>query len=206
MRPLALLAPLLLTGLAAQAAPTTYTLSKGHLAVLVRYDRGTLVSGHDHILTTDDFEGSVTWDPEDLSACQVNIQFPAKTLVVDGPGMRERYGLEGETSDGNRESIKDNALGKKQLHADEHPTISFASTGCEAKGEKVAVTGSLTVHGTPATVTALMEVEATDSSFSANGSFDANHADFGMKPYSALLGTLKNDERLTFFIDVEGGA
>ncbi len=68
------------------------------------------------------------------------------------------------------------------------------------------MTGKLTMRGTSKTVTANMTVNADGSKLSAKGSFTASHADFGFSPFSAILGTLKNDEALSFSIDVEGAA
>lgn len=189
----------------APAGPVTYTLDAkaSFLGVLVQYDRDALVKGHDHVVAASDFDGTVTWGP-DLAACKVEIAFPVSALAVDPGSSRSRLGLEGSTSDGDKSTIKKNLSGKHQIDADNHPQISFRSTGCEPKGEKVAVSGTLSLHGVDAPVTALMSVSADASGFSAKGGFQAGHATWGMDPFTALLGSLRNDEGLAFHIDVKG--
>ena len=174
------------------------------LEVLVRYDRGSLIAGHDHIARAKTFTGTVTWDDTDVTRCRINIQFPVSALVIDPPGSRQRYELEGTTSEGDKRKITQNMLGKHVLNAASFADISFTSTACKPAGSKVAVMGTLSIHGVGAEVTANMRVSATAEAFSAKGEFKATHGTFGMKPFTALMGSLRNDDGLTFFVDVKG--
>jgi polyisoprenoid-binding protein YceI len=189
------------------AAPAvqTYTLDAGKsfLGVLVKYDRSALIGGHDHVVSPNTFTGEVTWG-DDPAACDIDIRFPVTALQVDPPGSRARMGLEGSTSDNDKAKIKSNLEGKHQLEADKYPQVSFKSTKCAAKGDKVAVTGTLTLHGVGATVTADMDVDASATGFAAKGGFVATHSTWSMDPYTALLGSLKNAPELSFTIDVKG--
>jgi polyisoprenoid-binding protein YceI len=174
------------------------------LAVLVKYDRNALVAGHDHIVQASTFDGTVTWDPADPSACSIQITFPVTALVVDPPGSRERAGLEGSTSEGDKKKIKENIEGKNQLEASKFPKISFAATKCVANGDRFDVTGPLEIHGVGHPVTASMKIDATPDSFAAKGSFKASHGDWSFDPFTALFGSLRNDDTLGFTIDVKG--
>lgn len=189
-----------------QAAPTvTYELaSDSWLAVLVQYDRSSLAGGHDHVVTPSNIKGTVTWNADDPSVCKVDIRFAVDALQVDPPGARARFDLEGETGDGDRKSIKKNLSGRSQLDASSFPEITYSATKCEGTGDKVKVTGNLGIHGVTHPVTTTMRIDADASSFKARGTFQANHADFGMKPYTALLGALRNDELLKFQVNVRG--
>ena len=195
-----------LTPVAAQAAPTTYGVDGGRLEVIIKYDRSALIAGHDHVLQSNSFSGSVTWDQDDPSACRVSLTLPVQTLVVDPPGARARRGFEGETGDGDKKSIKKNALSRGQLDAESHPNITYTATSCAAQGDKVKVVGKLTIRGTSHTVTSIMDISADGQSFTGSGRFQATHEDFGFKPYTALLGSLRNDTALTFYVNVKGSA
>lgn len=187
------------------ATPVRYTLGSGsYAAVLVKYDRNATIKGHDHVLVAQTVKGSVTWTPGDPSACDVRVTLPASSLVVDPPGSRARAGLEGETSEGDKRKIRENALGKQQLEADKYPDLTFRSTSCVADGDRVKVTGDLTLHGQSKRVTTRMRITAEPDSFRARGRVSATHADYGMKPFTALLGALRNDESLTFDLDFKG--
>ena len=78
----------------AQAAPVTYALQpdKSWLYVVVYYDRDrfTPIAAHDHVAKATQFTGTVTWDPEDPSACAIAIEFPVTSLVIDPPGAVAR--------------------------------------------------------------------------------------------------------------------
>ena len=194
---------------AAPAGPTTYTLSPtaGRLYVLVRYKRGTIGAGlaHDHVVAATGWTGSAVWDADDVSACDVRFDLPVSGLVVDPGDAREWEGLEGETSDGDKETIQENLRGRHQLQMSSFPGISYRSSSCAAGADgKTNVTGTLTIHGVGHQVTVPMAVTADGESFRASGEFSANHGDFGMDPYSAAFGAVKNDEALKFVISVSG--
>ena len=84
------------------------------------------------------------------------------------------------------------------------PDIRFQSTACAPAGDKVRVTGDLSLHGVSHRVSSDMAIADQPTSFSAKGSFQATHSDWGMDPFSALFGALRNDEALEFRIDVTG--
>ncbi len=193
------------------AGPTRYNLesSQGRLYVLVRYKRGTLGAGlsHDHVVVATGWTGSVTWDAADLSACSVSIDVPVSGLSVDPGSARDWEGLEDETDEGDRESIRDNLRGSRQLDMSSYSTIEYRSTSCSAgSGDIVNVSGNLTVHGISKTMVVPMTIRQDEGSFGATGRFEATHADFGMSPFSAAFGAMRNDEQLSFVIDVRGTA
>ena len=156
------------------------------------------------MLVARNFTGTVTWDPDDPAACRISVTVPARSLVVDPPGSRAAANLEGETPEKDKEKILENALGKSQLNAASHPDLTFRSTGCAARGDKVDVSGVLTVAGRGKKVRLPMSIAAEPSSFSARGSLTAAHADFGMKPFTAALGALRNEETLRFTLSFSG--
>ena len=200
---------------AAAASEVTYTLdpSKTWLYVIVTIDKSTIGSalGHDHAIAATGWSGSVTWPApgsSDWSKCSVRIDVPVSGLKVDPPGYREHAGLDadGAVGDKDKATITGNFKGKRQLDASTHSKISFRSTSCAPAGDKVSVKGTLTIRGVGATVTAPMTVSHDGTSFSASGRFSANHTDFGFKPFTAALGALKNNNKLTFVINTKGKA
>jgi len=186
--------------------PRTYQLdaSQSALAVLVKYDRGALVAGHDHIVQASTFTGTVVWDPSDPTACAIQIGFPVDALVVDPPGSRDRAGIEGTTPESDKAKIKSNLSGRSQLDAAKFPSIDFKSSSCTPKGDRFDVSGTLTMHGVGAPVTASMKITADEETFAASGSFTADHSAWSFKPFTAVMGALRNDPNLGFTIDVKG--
>ncbi|MCO4746209.1 MAG: YceI family protein [Proteobacteria bacterium] len=188
---------------AAQAAPTTYTVkpADGRLYVVVKYVRGTAIRGHDHVVGASKYTGTITWDPEDLSACNVAYALKVEDLAVDPGDARTWEHLHGETPEKDKPKIKANFMGKYQLQADQFPEISFQSQSCTQNGDRVDVTGAMTMHGVSHTVTVPMKIDATPDSFTAQGSTELLLTDYGMDPFTALLGALKNENALKLVIE-----
>jgi polyisoprenoid-binding protein YceI len=186
--------------------PTTYRLDPGSswIYAVLKYDRNTLIKGHDHVVKASSFDGTVVWSPNDPSACKVDISFPVNALTIDPPGARSRAGLDGETNEGDLPKIKENMLSKTQLNSSVYPRISYTSTSCSGTSGKVTVAGNLTMHGVSKALSITMDVTEDGSSFKAKGSTNITHRMFGFDPFVAALGALKNDDNLKLVIDVRG--
>jgi polyisoprenoid-binding protein YceI len=96
-------------------------------------------------------------------------------------------------------------LDSGQLDAQVFPNITFTSTGCAASGAGVIVSGTMSMHGVGKAVAPLMNITADGTTFTAKGTLTVNTTSFGIDPYSALLGQLKNQDGVRFTIDVKGG-
>jgi polyisoprenoid-binding protein YceI len=189
-------------------AAVTYTVDSAStwLWVLVRYDREAVMAGHDHVMRATKTTGTITWNPGNVAACKVELSFPVASLEVDPAGARAREGLEGETSDGDKKKIKENMLGDRQLNGAQFPTATFSASSCEASGDKVKVNGKLTLRGVAKAVSTTLTVQADATTFKATGAFKVSHADFGIEPFTALLGALRNDKDLKIGLDVRAKA
>jgi polyisoprenoid-binding protein YceI len=196
------------TGAEEESTAIVYRLDvhKSLLAVLVQGDSDAMIEGHKRGIRAMDFTGIVKWHPEDYSQCDIKITVPVKMLTVDPPGLRTQLGLEGETSEKDRVKIEENMLSKSQLDAETFPEITFQSTLCTGTSGKVSVTGDLTIRGVTKSITTVMDVQSDSKTFRAKGNFSILHTDFGFKPFSAFLGMIRNDNTLTFFIDVVSDA
>ena len=198
---------------AAAPAPTTatahsYTLnsSSSELYVQVFKDPTTLAAGlsHDHVVVATGWTGTVDWDTADVSHCKVSISVPVSKLVNDETSMRQKVGYTTTLDDGQRAEVKGHMMDASQLNASSFASITFNSTGCVASGDKVNVTGNLSIHGVQKSVTVAMKVTATATDFSASTLFNMSHTDFGISPFSALAGSLKNKNEMTFVVKAKG--
>ncbi|MEQ1566095.1 MAG: YceI family protein, partial [Myxococcota bacterium] len=195
----------------APPAALDYTLAAGHnaLYVVVKFERGTVGAAlaHDHVVVATQYSGQVRWDPADPSGCRIAVDVPTSGLRVDPPGAREKAGLEGPASVDDHPTIEANFNGKKQLDSAAFPTLTFRSTGCAARPDgKFDVTGALTVHGVSRPTTVAMAIDTDGDTLTAKGRFTAAHSDFGMTPFSAAMGAVRNAEPLTFVIGIAGRA
>lgn len=187
------------------SSPVTYKLS-GSLWAKVYKDPTTLAAGlsHDHAIKATGWSGTATWDTANVSACKVNISLPVSGLDPDEPSLRTAAGFTTMLDDSDRAEVKEHIVSSAQLDAAKFSTITFASTACAANGSAANVTGNITIHGVGKSITVPMNVSADGTSFSAKGNFSINHTDFGVTPFSALLGQLKNQNRIDVVVDVKG--
>jgi polyisoprenoid-binding protein YceI len=73
------------------------------------------------------------------------------------------------------------------LAADEYPEIRYVSTAVDGEGEAFRVKGQLSLHGKRKITPVTVDKEAKRYIATAR----VHQPDFGIRPYSALLGTLK---------------
>ncbi len=195
---------------AAMAEPVEYSLvpQQSLIYVQVFKDPDTLGAGlsHDHVVKATGWRGSVTWDADDLSACKVSFNVPVSGLVIDEASMRKQVGYDSMLSDSQRGDVREEMVSSKQLDGSSFSEISFESTGCTASGSSVSVAGTMKMRGKQAKVVAQMQITADGTAFSANGTMNTQGTQFGMNPFSAMFGQLKNLDVLKFTIRVKGAA
>jgi polyisoprenoid-binding protein YceI len=84
-----------------------------------------------------------------------------------------------------RKDIEKNT--EKTLEARKHPKIQFRSVSVVRDGDRARIEGDLTLHG----VTKQISVQATDDGQRWNAKVTLDQREFGIKPFSAMLGALK---------------
>jgi polyisoprenoid-binding protein YceI len=95
-----------------------------------------------------------------------------------------------------RQVIRRNA--GKVLDVDAHPEVEFASDTVELTDTALAIHGDLTIHGT----TLPLETTLTVEGRRVHGAIPVVQTEFGIRPYSAMLGQLKVGDEVTVEIDV----
>jgi polyisoprenoid-binding protein YceI len=192
----------------APAGAKTYTLNAGssELYAQVFKDASTIAAGlsHDHVVVANSWTGTATWDPANIGACKVSITVPVSGLKNDDPSWRTKVGFTSMLSDSQIEEVKGHMVGSGQLNAASYSTMTFTATACAAAGDKVNVTGNLGIHGVSKSVTLPMKITADASSFSASGVLSINQSDYGITPFSALGGALKNQDSVRIVVKVKG--
>jgi polyisoprenoid-binding protein YceI len=93
---------------------------------------------------------------------------------------------EGVLSDSDKQKIQGN-IADEVLETKKHPEVRFASKSVTPEGDGFRVAGELTLHGQ----TKAVNVLAKRVGDRLVAELPLNQPDFGIKPYSAMLGTLK---------------
>lgn len=180
-------------------APGNYTFGPNHGSLLLRVDREGVAKsmGHDLVIEAHDWSADIDLT-DDLTTSSVTATIQVASLEV-----REGHGGAKSLSDKDKADIKKN-INDKVLNSRKFPTITFASTTVKPlSGNQTTVTGNLTICGQvrPAD----LELTVADDG-SATGTMRVVQSQWGIKPFSALLGALKVKDEVVIEITTSAPA
>jgi polyisoprenoid-binding protein YceI len=166
----------------------------GNGRITLRTSRDGLVAqaGHDLIIDAARWSGELVVGA-DLVPTSLNVTVDLGALVV-----REGTGGIKPLTDRDKREIAVTA--RKVLGADRHPEATFTATGFEPSGEGGMITGTLVLAGRS-------HPERLEVSQTAPGRYRAagyiRQTDFGIKPYTAFLGSLKVSDAVKVEVDLD---
>ena len=174
------------------------------LFVQVYKDRSTLLSSmsHDHVVRAGSVSGTIMVDP-DFASCAAAILVPVSELHADEPEVRKRLNLPTDLDVDDREQVKRNMLSEDQLDAAHFPTVVIEVNACKVEKStgRVNLIGFITIRGKTRNLSVVAEITLEDDLLRARGAFVRKHTEFGFKPYSAALGSMKNLDEIGFEFD-----
>jgi polyisoprenoid-binding protein YceI len=174
----------------------SYTLGPSNARLLLRVQREGMAKkvGHDLVFEVQQWSATVNVDAENPGNSTIAASADPLTLEII-----EASGGVKPLSDKDRNDVKKN-INDKVLKTSQHPEISFQSTGVRpVDATRATVTGDLTIAG--ATRPAELEVVA-DGKGGAQASMSVQQTQFGIKPFSALMGALKVQDVIQVQVDV----
>ena len=192
-------------GLAGPASAATFRIDPSRSSLVVQIFRDGVAArlGHDHVVEATTVSGSVTYDATAPALSSVAAQVQTATLRADGSETRRRFGLEGQPSTSDVAEIEKSMKAEGQLDASRFPTISFASTTITPEApDRYQVAGQLTIRGVTRAVQFPANVVMEGNVFRATATLTFMQSAFGYKPYSALLGAIKNKDAVVLHIDL----
>jgi len=177
------------------------------LYVQVYKDPDAAASGfaHDHVMRATNWNGFVSYNPSDLSECEMQFSLPVQDLQVDEDAMRELVGYGDTISQSDRDQIREHMLADNQLNADQFPSISFESSSCQLLDEDtLRVTGDMSIVNEVRSWDVDIDFATQSDAFYMSSVIDFTHSDFGIEPYSAFFGAVRNAEPLKITFDMVG--
>lgn len=182
----------------------TYSInaSTGKLCVYT-FKEGMLSKiAHDLLIEVTDFNVQLNIPEAGIASASVHVEAKADSLKVfcamkDGQQQPDTL-KEKDLSD------IEEATSKDVLHPAKYPDIKFRSTSIQEKENGCHITGDLALHG----VTRPIEFDALITPEKRiQGKVTLQQKDFGIKPYKALLGTLKvkNEVNVAFDFPLNQG-
>ncbi|MBI5498311.1 MAG: YceI family protein [Deltaproteobacteria bacterium] len=159
---------------------------------------------HNHVVVAKDLSGTLKYDPANPDACAVSVTVDARTLILDDPAMRKKFGETSVLSRGDVEDVRKAMLAEDQLYVARFPHLTFLSSKVtRAADGTYVVSGHLTLRGSAQPVSFPATVEAAaDGTVTARGTFTVKQTQFGWKPYSAMFGAVRNKDEVTFIIEL----
>ncbi|MDQ1358338.1 MAG: hypothetical protein QOJ52_274 [Acidimicrobiaceae bacterium] len=163
----------------------------GKLLVNVYKDGMAAKMGHDLTLEASSWSGKADIDPDDPSASSVSVSTDASSLEI-----AEAKGGAKPLSDSDKRDIKKSITSKILTNG----AISFESTAVSGTPPRLQVKGDLTINGQSQPVTLDLNV---DDNGHATGTTSFKQTQFGVKPFSAMMGALKVKDNVDITIDVQ---
>ena len=176
---------------------------------------------HNHLVVARDYTARLSLDPNRLDLTGFDLEAVATNLVVDDPDQREKWearivGLGvvddlGTPDESDRAEIRETMLSKKQLDAAADPRISVALMGVTE--QETVINGSVfpyradimvRIRGETVAraVAADFSIEGDRISVEAIGNF--TFEEFGIEPYSAFMGSVKNKNEFVLYLNLQG--
>ena len=154
--------------------------------------------GHDPVIAIREFTGEAQFVPGSFEGAFVKLTINARSLALSGD-VKEKDRLEIEQ-----------AMREQVLEVEKYPEIVFSSNNIStsrlAEGRyRARIIGDLALHGvTQKNLWISAEVTVQEDSLRARGDFSLKQRDYGIKPFSAVGGTIKLKNELKFAFDIEG--
>lgn len=152
--------------------------------------------GHDPVIAIRDFQGEAQFVPGSFEGASLTVSVNPQSLAVTN-SEKEKDRLEIERT-----------MREQVLEVDKYPEIVFRSSNVSAsrmaEGRyRARIIGDLTLHGvTQKNIWISAEAAVTDDRLRAQGTFSLKQSDFGIRPFSAVGGTIKLKNGLQFTFDI----
>lgn len=175
---------------------------------------------HDHLVVAADPNVTLRFDPSHPEAAEVSFVTRVESLEVDAPGGRARWtprlrelgALSRElppVPEGDRRKVREAMLGASQLDGARFPEIRAEVLGLEPAASE-APSGQmhaelalrLTIRGRTVERRQPVTWKLTEDRLEAEVLSELQFQDFGIEPYSTMLGAIRNDARFHLYVMV----
>ncbi len=181
-----------------RAEVRAYTIDPHASTIRLRLFRTGVFSllAHDHVLLAEGIAGRVLLDTQDVSRSSMQLSVPVTSLRVDPLEERLTLGLDGELDEEDRAEIREAMLSAEQLDAPRFPRVVATLDSLTGDLPEVVLAVRLRIRGTERVIQVPVRVTASDTELRASGEISLLQSQFGIEPYSALLGALAVEDRV----------
>jgi polyisoprenoid-binding protein YceI len=168
--------------------------------LLVYRDGALSTFGHNHVVSLKDFTGTIHLQPK-LSQSRVELDIPVDRLIVDDAAARRLEGgdFASEPSKDDATGTRTNMLSSALLNAKQFPAIKVTGTSGPVDAKNSAMLDlSVQLVGQEIKLTIPATLKLEGDQLEASGAIELSHKQLGLKPFSALLGSLRVAEQMKF--------
>ena len=144
--------------------------------------------GHRLTLALRSWQATVQWKGDTPTAAELTVDVDSLEVVKGEGGVTPLSGPE-------KGVARSNAL--KSLNAKKHPRIRFASDRITAIDGGYRLDGTLEINGVSRPTAVEMATDADADQWALSLSAPVRQSDFGIKPFSLMLGSLKVADEVT---------
>jgi polyisoprenoid-binding protein YceI len=138
--------------------------------------------GHRLTLTMRRWRATTQWDADEPVAAELAVEVGSLEVVRGEGGVTPLSAPE-------KILVRSNAL--RSLDAKRYPRITFVANDIEKTDDGYRLTGALTIHDTSQPQVVDLRTDDQGANWWLSSETTVRQTDFGIKPYSQLLGSLK---------------
>ncbi len=170
---------------------------------------GKVGLGHEHAAVCQLKSGALSLVSPNAMGAYGKLVFDMASFDADGDTARRYIGLTGSTDASTRKQVNENMLGKEVLDVKKYPVAIFEAKriskmdGPSKRGfAQYKFEGDFTLHGTKKPLEFIADVEIVKGWQHVRGAFTILQSDYGIKPYSKMLGAVGVADKLEIFGDL----
>ncbi len=148
---------------------------------------------HDLVLVANQWNGTLNVDGDNPAASSAELSIDPRSIEIV-----EAVGGVKSLSDKDRRDIDKN-INEKVLETGRFPELKFASTSVSGSAPSFNAAGNMTIKGTTRPVNVALDVDGT----TVTARTSISQKDFGIKPFSAMMGAIKLRDDVDFELTVD---
>ncbi len=193
-------------GNAQSNAPVVYTIDSATSEIHWRvYKSGVLAGlGHNHVIAVAKPTGKIFLS-HTLPESWIEMELSVIDLIIDNHTLRARYGedFSSEPSADDIAGTRSNMLSKSVLNGTKFPTIKIMGTALSGFGVGQTIDLAIQLLGRKISINVPINVGSpVNGVIQTQAEFRITHEQFGLKPFSALLGDLQLADEIDFSVRV----
>jgi YceI-like domain len=172
--------------------------------VFIFVDKSGL-AGHQHAIEGKLKSGQLLSSSEQKSS----VVFDMKSFDADTPIARKYLGLSGETDEDTRTKVNENMLGSEILDVNRFPEARLDNATLVASNKmskrnlpEYTLEGDFVLHETKRHVRIRCDLEEKDGMHHIRGAFKILQTDYGIKPFSKMMGVVGVKDELIILGDL----